>query len=91
VLGMKIKHHEDNIKLLKSHKYKLDDSILDLQGILNFLFSTCSSWIIKILLKQWKLIKRLKHIYQNHATKLDEGSSEHIFIISIFKTSPISE
>eukprot|EP00258_Populus_trichocarpa_P010591 XP_002318428.3 protein DEFECTIVE IN MERISTEM SILENCING 3 isoform X1 [Populus trichocarpa] len=31
VLGMKIKHHEDNIKLLKSHKYKLDDSILDLQ------------------------------------------------------------
>ncbi|KAF9667330.1 hypothetical protein SADUNF_Sadunf15G0011600 [Salix dunnii] len=31
VLGMKIKHHEDNIKLLKSHKNKLDDSILDLQ------------------------------------------------------------
>ncbi|KAJ6969467.1 protein DEFECTIVE IN MERISTEM SILENCING 3-like [Populus alba x Populus x berolinensis] len=31
VLGMKIKHHEDNIKFLKSHKNKLDDSILDLQ------------------------------------------------------------
>uniref|UniRef100_A0A6N2K9V6 Uncharacterized protein n=1 Tax=Salix viminalis TaxID=40686 RepID=A0A6N2K9V6_SALVM len=34
VFGMKIKHHEDNIKFLKSHKYKLDDSILDLQVIL---------------------------------------------------------
>jgi hypothetical protein len=56
VLGMKIKHHEDNIKFLKSHKNKLDDSILDLQGILNFLFSTHSSWILKykILLGLWK-------------------------------------
>ncbi|RXI08283.1 hypothetical protein DVH24_022427 [Malus domestica] len=32
MMGMKIKQHEDNIKLLKSQKHKLDDSILDLQG-----------------------------------------------------------
>ncbi|XP_048427173.1 protein DEFECTIVE IN MERISTEM SILENCING 3-like isoform X2 [Pyrus x bretschneideri] len=34
MMGMKIKQHEDNIKLLKSQKHKLDDSILDLQVIL---------------------------------------------------------
>ncbi|XP_017973165.1 PREDICTED: protein DEFECTIVE IN MERISTEM SILENCING 3 [Theobroma cacao] len=31
MLGLKIKHHEDNIKLLKIQKNKLDDSILDMQ------------------------------------------------------------
>ncbi|KAL3846181.1 hypothetical protein ACJIZ3_003584 [Penstemon smallii] len=30
-LGQKIKHHEDNIKYLKTLKNKLDDSILDMQ------------------------------------------------------------
>ena len=34
MLGMKIKQHEDSIKLLKTQKNKLDDSILDMQGIL---------------------------------------------------------
>ena len=34
MLGMKIKQHEDSIKLLKTQKNKLDDSILDIQGIL---------------------------------------------------------
>ncbi|KAJ4726666.1 Defective in meristem silencing 3 [Melia azedarach] len=33
-IGLKIKQHEDNIRLLKTHRYKLDDSILDLQVIL---------------------------------------------------------
>lgn len=39
MLGMKIKEHEENIKFLQTQKIKLDDSILDLQGIIIFLFS----------------------------------------------------
>ncbi|XWS61334.1 hypothetical protein CRYUN_Cryun07bG0117500 [Craigia yunnanensis] len=34
MLGMKIKQHEDSIKLLKTQKNKLDDSILDIQVML---------------------------------------------------------
>ncbi|XP_022723430.1 protein DEFECTIVE IN MERISTEM SILENCING 3-like isoform X2 [Durio zibethinus] len=34
MLGMKIKQHEDSIKLLKTQKNKLDDSILDMQVML---------------------------------------------------------
>ncbi|XP_065867910.1 protein DEFECTIVE IN MERISTEM SILENCING 3-like isoform X3 [Euphorbia lathyris] len=32
--GIQIKQHEDNLKILKSQRNKLEDSILDLQGIL---------------------------------------------------------
>lgn len=34
MLGMKIKEHEENLKFLKTQKSKLDDSILDLQGMI---------------------------------------------------------
>lgn len=34
VIGLKVKQHEENMKLLKSQKNKLEDSILDLQVIL---------------------------------------------------------
>ncbi|XVF10078.1 hypothetical protein REPUB_Repub07fG0152200 [Reevesia pubescens] len=34
MLGMKIKQHEDSIRLLKTQKNKLDDSILDMQVML---------------------------------------------------------
>ncbi|XWS37990.1 hypothetical protein CRYUN_Cryun19dG0092100 [Craigia yunnanensis] len=34
MLGMKIKQHEDSIKLLKTQKNRLDDSILDMQVML---------------------------------------------------------
>ncbi|XP_050387786.1 protein DEFECTIVE IN MERISTEM SILENCING 3-like [Argentina anserina] len=34
VMGLKIKHHEENMKLLKSQKNKLEESILDLQVML---------------------------------------------------------
>lgn len=34
MFGLKIKKHEDNIRILKTQRNKLDDSILDLQGIL---------------------------------------------------------
>lgn len=37
MFGMKIKQHEDNIKFLKTQKNKLDESILDLQGILSII------------------------------------------------------
>ncbi|XP_073306714.1 protein DEFECTIVE IN MERISTEM SILENCING 3-like isoform X1 [Primulina huaijiensis] len=30
-LGQKIKHHEDNVKYLKHHKNKLDESVVDMQ------------------------------------------------------------
>jgi Tfp pilus assembly protein PilN len=33
MLEMKIKEHEENVKSLKTQNNKLDDSILDLQGI----------------------------------------------------------
>ncbi|XP_050237479.1 protein DEFECTIVE IN MERISTEM SILENCING 3-like isoform X2 [Mercurialis annua] len=33
-IGLKIKQHEDNVKLLKSQRNKLEDSILDMQVIL---------------------------------------------------------
>lgn len=36
MLGMKIKGHEDNIKFLNAQNNKLDDLILDLQGIIFF-------------------------------------------------------
>ena len=36
MLGMKIKGHEDNIKFLNAQNNKLDDLILDLQGIVFF-------------------------------------------------------
>ena len=42
MLGTKIKEHEDSIKFLKTQKNKLDDSILDLQGIIIFLFAVDS-------------------------------------------------
>lgn len=35
---MKIKQHEENIKFLNSKRAKLDDEIVDLEGIVNFLF-----------------------------------------------------
>lgn len=31
-LGLKIKHHEDNLKYLNTLKSNLDESILDMQG-----------------------------------------------------------
>ncbi|EEF45686.1 conserved hypothetical protein [Ricinus communis] len=34
MIGLKIKQHEDNVKLLKSQRNKLEDAILDLQVIL---------------------------------------------------------
>jgi hypothetical protein len=43
MLGMKIKEHEENIKSLKTQNNKLDDSILDLQGIIVFSFAI-DSW-----------------------------------------------
>ncbi|XP_059304589.1 protein DEFECTIVE IN MERISTEM SILENCING 3-like isoform X1 [Lycium ferocissimum] len=42
-IGLKIKHHEDNIKFLKAQKNKLDDSILDLQVSLGKIHSTCGT------------------------------------------------
>ena len=42
MFGMKIKQHEDNIKFLKTQKNKLDESILDLQGILSIIVG---NWI----------------------------------------------
>lgn len=36
MLGRKIKQHEENIKFLKTQKNQVDDSILDMQGILWF-------------------------------------------------------
>lgn len=39
MLGLKIKKHEENVKFLKSQKNSLDDSILDMQGMLSLLFS----------------------------------------------------
>lgn len=42
-LGLKIKHHENNLKFLKNQSNKLDDSILEMQGGPRaFLYSTCS-------------------------------------------------
>jgi hypothetical protein len=32
-LGLKIKHHEDNLRFLKSEIDSTDESILDLQGM----------------------------------------------------------
>jgi hypothetical protein len=52
MLGTKIKEHEDNIKFLKTQKNKLADSILDLQGIIIFLFAIDSLLIEQIHLKQ---------------------------------------
>lgn len=34
--GLKIKHHEDNVKYLKAVKNELDDSILDIRGTVYF-------------------------------------------------------
>ncbi|KAH0978785.1 hypothetical protein GBA52_005962 [Prunus armeniaca] len=45
MMGMKIKQHEDNIKLLKSQRNKLDDSILDLQVILGKYHTSTASKI----------------------------------------------
>ncbi|KAL3342277.1 hypothetical protein AABB24_026345, partial [Solanum stoloniferum] len=33
-IGLKIKHHEDNVKFLKAQKNRLDDSILDIRVVL---------------------------------------------------------
>ncbi|CAN4089562.1 unnamed protein product [Withania somnifera] len=44
-IGLKIKHHEDNIKYLKTQKNRFDDSILDMQVALGKIHSasgTCS-------------------------------------------------
>lgn len=38
-IGLKIKHHEDNVKFLKAQKNKLDDSILDLRVTLGKIHS----------------------------------------------------
>lgn len=38
-IGLKIKHHEDNVKFLKSQKNRLDDSILDIRGTVYFFSS----------------------------------------------------
>ncbi|KAG2329554.1 hypothetical protein Bca4012_020893 [Brassica carinata] len=43
VMGNKIKQHEDKLKFLKSHKNKLDTSILDLQVHMSKLHSTSTS------------------------------------------------
>ncbi|XP_077226590.1 uncharacterized protein LOC143859983 [Tasmannia lanceolata] len=42
-LGLKIKHHEDNLKFLKTHTNDLDDSILDMQVILRKYHSSSQS------------------------------------------------
>ncbi|XVF50968.1 hypothetical protein PTKIN_Ptkin04bG0146100 [Pterospermum kingtungense] len=42
MLGMKIKQHEDSIKLLKTQKNKLDESILDMQVMLGKYHSSSS-------------------------------------------------
>ncbi|KAE8723187.1 Protein DEFECTIVE IN MERISTEM SILENCING 3 [Hibiscus syriacus] len=42
MLGMKIKQHEDSIKLLKTQKNKLDDNILDMQVLLGKYHSSSS-------------------------------------------------
>lgn len=36
MLGLKIKQHEDNLKYLKSQKNSLEESIVDMQGMLSF-------------------------------------------------------
>uniref|UniRef100_A0A2P2KHU1 Protein DEFECTIVE IN MERISTEM SILENCING 3 n=1 Tax=Rhizophora mucronata TaxID=61149 RepID=A0A2P2KHU1_RHIMU len=38
MLGMKIKQHEENKKMLNNQKNKLEDSILDMQGIFTSIF-----------------------------------------------------
>lgn len=86
MLGLKIKQHEDNVKFLKNEKNKLEDSILDLQGILIFLFSTALTKISE----ESKLIKIVRYI---HAlwTKLHPKISYNYLlnrvIVSCFKFS----
>jgi len=50
MLGVKIKEHEENIKFLKTQNNKLDDSILDFQGIVVFLFAIDSQLMSKSIL-----------------------------------------
>lgn len=38
-LGEKIKHHEDNVSYLKSLRNKLEDSIVDMQGMCSYFHS----------------------------------------------------
>lgn len=45
-LGLKIKHHEDNLKYLKTLKSNLDESILDMQGV----FLTKFAWPSPLLI-----------------------------------------
>lgn len=44
-LGLKIKHHEDNVKYLKTLQSNLDESVQDMQGI----YSTSFAWIFPLL------------------------------------------
>ena len=61
-LGLKIKQHEDNIKYLRQQVHRLDDSILDMQGMsLHFSFHSLNQhvWYVASICARKRVLRVL--------------------------------